>query len=149
MEHGEILIQGNHVSPGYWKNIQNEQKFENNWLHTGDIGYFDNDGYLFLVGRKDDLINVGGEKVFPQEIEDVLKLMDEIDDVAVKGIPDKLLGKIIKAYIITKDGIKLKDHEIISFCKGKLENYKIPKTIEFLDILPKNDQGKLLRNKLQ
>jgi long-chain acyl-CoA synthetase len=148
LEHGEILIKGNHVSPGYWKHIQNEQKFENNWLHTGDIGYFDKDGYLFLVGRKDDLINVGGEKVFPKEIEDVLKQIDEIDDVAVKGIPDKLLGQIIKAYIVTKNGIELKDNEIYSFCKGKLENYKIPKTIEFLEKLPKNDQGKLLRNKL-
>jgi long-chain acyl-CoA synthetase len=122
LEHGEILIQGNHVSPGYWKNFLNEQKFENNWLHTGDIGYFDNDGYLFLVGRKDDMINVGGEKVFPKEIEDVLRQIEEIDDVAVKGIPDKLLGQVVKAFIVTKDEIKLKDGEISSFCKGKLEN---------------------------
>ena len=148
LEHGEICIQGNHVSQGYWKTIGNNQKFENNWLHTGDIGYFDKDGYLFLVGRKDDLINIGGEKVFPKEIEDILKLMEKIDDVAVKGITDALLGQIVKAFIVTKNGVHLKDDEIYSFCKGKLENYKIPRIIKFLDKLPKNDQGKLLRKKL-
>jgi acyl-CoA synthetase (AMP-forming)/AMP-acid ligase II len=148
LEHGEICIQGNHVSQGYWKTIGNNQKFENDWLHTGDIGYFDKDGYLFLVGRKDDLINIGGEKVFPKEIEDILKLMEKIDDVAVKGITDALLGQIVKAFIVTKNGVHLKDDEIYSFCKGKLENYKIPRIIKFLDKLPKNDQGKLLRNKL-
>lgn len=147
MEKGEIFIQGPHVSLGYLKNIS-EKQIDDGWLHTGDIGYFDNDGYLFLAGRKDDLINVGGEKVFPKEIEDILKLMEKIDDVAVKGITDALLGQIVKAFIVTKNGAHLKDDEIYSFCKGKLENYKIPRIIKFLDKLPKNDQGKLLRNKL-
>jgi long-chain acyl-CoA synthetase len=147
MEHGEIYIKGPHVCLGYLTNTD-EKKFENNWLHTGDIGYFDEDGYLFIVGRKDDLINVGGEKVFPKEIEDVLKLFKEIEDVAVKGIPDKLLGQVVKAYIVPKKDIKLEDNELFLFCRGKLENYKIPKIIEYLSELPKNEQGKILRGKL-
>lgn len=147
MEHGEIFIQGPHVSLGYIKNTY-EKKIDDKWLHTGDIGYFDQDGYLFLVGRKDDLINVGGEKVFPKEIEDILITFDAIDEIAVKGILDESLGQIVKAFVVPKLGVKLTDNEIFSYCRGKLENYKIPMMIEYLTELPKNEQGKILRHKL-
>jgi len=148
LESGEIYIQGPHVSPGYLSNTSNKINFQNDWLHTGDIGYFDNDGYLFLVGRKDDMINIGGEKVFPKEIEDVIGSMKEIDEIAVKGIPDKSLGQIVQAFIVPEQKISLKDQDIVTFCKGKLENYKIPRIFTYLSKLPKNEQGKLLRNKL-
>jgi long-chain acyl-CoA synthetase len=148
LERGEIYIQGPHVSPGYLQNTSNKKTLDSDWLHTGDIGYFDNDGYLFLIGRKDDLINIGGEKVFPKEIEDIIGSMKEIDEVAVKGIPDKLLGQIVQAYIVTKQEMLVKDQDIVLFCKGKLENYKIPRIFTYLSKLPKNEQGKILRSNL-
>jgi long-chain acyl-CoA synthetase len=148
LEHGEIYIQGPHVSPGYLSNTSNKKNLHTDWLHTGDIGYFDNDGYLFLVGRKDDMINIGGEKVFPKEIEDIIGSMKEIEEVAVKGISDKLLGQIVQVYVVTKQEISIKDQDIVTFCKGKLENYKIPRIFTYLSKLPKNEQGKLLRSKL-
>ncbi len=148
LEHGEIYIQGPHVSPGYLSNTSNKKNLHTDWLHTGDIGYFDNDGYLFLVGRKDDMINIGGEKVFPKEIEDIIGSMKEIEEVAVKGISDKLLGQIVQVYVVTKQEMSIKDQDIVTFCKGKLENYKIPRIFTYLSKLPKNEQGKLLRSKL-
>lgn len=148
LERGEIYIKGPHVSSSYLSNIPNKKNFYTDWLHTGDIGYFDNDGYLFLVGRKDDMINIGGEKVFPKEIEDVIGSMKEIDEVVVKGISDKLLGQIVQAYVVTKHKMLIKDENIVLFCKGKLENYKIPQIFTYLSELPKNEQGKILRSKL-
>ena len=148
LERGEIYIKGPHVSPGYLSNSSNTNNSQNDWLHTGDIGYFDNDGYLFLVGRKDDMINIGGEKVFPKEIEDIIGSMKEIDEVAVKGIPDKSLGQIVQAYVVPEQKISIKDQDIVTFCKGKLENYKIPRIFTYLSKLPKNEQGKILRSKL-
>ena len=148
LERGEIYIQGPHVSPGYLSNTSNKKNLHTDWLHTGDIGYFDNDGYLFLVGRKDDMINIGGEKVLPKEIEDIIGSMKEIDEVAVKGISDKLLGQIVQVYVVTKQEMSIKDEDIVTFCKGKLENYKIPRIFTYLSKLPKNEQGKLLRSKL-
>ena len=148
LERGEIYIQGPHVSPGYLSNTSNKKNLHTDWLHTGDIGYFDNDGYLFLVGRKDDMINIGGEKVFPKEIENIIGSMEEIDEVAVKGISDKLLGQIVQVYVVTKQEMSIKDQDIVTFCKGKLENYKIPRIFTYLSKLPKNEQGKLLRSKL-
>jgi acyl-CoA synthetase (AMP-forming)/AMP-acid ligase II len=148
LECGEIYIKGPHVSPGYLSNSSNTNNSHNDWLHTGDIGYFDNDGYLFLVGRKDDMINIGGEKVFPKEIEDIIGSMKEIDEVAVKGIPDKSLGQIVQAYVVPEQKISIKDQDIVTFCKGKLENYKIPRIFTYLSKLPKNEQGKILRSKL-
>ena len=147
MESGEICIKGSHVSSGYITNNATTN-ISDDWLHTGDIGYFDNDGCLFLVGRKDDLINIGGEKVFPKEIEDILVELEGVDEVAIKGIPDDSLGQIAKAFVVRKTGTNLTDNEIFSFCRGKIENYKIPRIIEYLPKLPKNEQGKLLRHKL-
>jgi len=147
METGEIYIKGSHVSSRYISNTIPTDTSEE-WLHTGDIGYFDNDGYLFLVGRKDDLINIGGEKVFPKEIEDILINLEGIEDVAIKGISDDSLGQIVKAFVVCKIGTNITDNDIFSFCKGKIENYKIPRIIEYLHKLPKNEQGKLLRHKL-
>lgn len=147
METGEICIKGPHVSSGYITNTVTEHTSDG-WLHTGDIGYFDNDGYLFLVGRKDDLINVGGEKVFPKEIEDILINLEGIEDIAIKGIFDASLGQIVKAFVVCKIGTNITDNDLFSFCRGKMENYKIPRIIEYLPKLPKNEQGKLLRHKL-
>jgi len=147
METGEICIKGPHVSSGYFTDVA-KVKTSEEWLHTGDIGYFDTDGYLFLVGRKDDLINVGGEKVFPKEIEDVIINLQDIEEVAIKGIFDESFGQIVKAFVVRKMNADITDNDIISFCRGKIENYKIPKIIEFLPKLPKNEQGKLLRHKL-
>lgn len=147
-EKGEVWIQGPHVTLGYWKNKSADQKLQNHWLLTGDIGYLDDEGYLFLVGRSDDMINIGGDKVFPQEIEEILGSIDEIEDVGVKGIPDKLLGQVVKAFIVLRKDAQLQEKDVIQFCSKKLENFKVPRQVVFLDDIPKNEQGKILRNKL-
>ena len=94
------------------------------------------------------MINIGGDKVFPQEIEEILGSIDEIEDVGVKGIPDKLLGQVVKAFIVLRKDAQLQEKDVIQFCSKKLENFKVPRQVAFLDDIPKNEQGKILRNKL-
>jgi len=145
---GEVNVRGTNVSPGYWNDLEADKKIQDGWLKTGDIGYFDDDGFLYLMGRTDDIINTGGEKVAPKEIEDVLYLLEEIQEAVVKGVSDRLLGQTVKAFIVLKDDTTITEKEIIQHCSKKLESYKIPRHIEYVKNIPKNEQGKILRNLL-
>ena len=111
------------------------------------MGYFDNDGYLYLKGRKDDIINVGGEKVSPTEIELTIKQLDKVQDVGVIGIPDRTFGEIPVAFIVTK--VNLETNEILAHCIKTLERYKIPQNFIFIDSVPKNESGKIERSALK
>ena len=144
---GEIFIKGDNVIKNYWNNSKADQSIENGWLRTGDLGYFDSDGFLFLKSRKDDLINVGGEKFTPEEVELVIKEIPEILDAAVIGIPHDLFGQLPIAFIVTNNEIT--STQIINYCGKKLERYKIPSKILFLDVIPKTDSGKIKRNALK
>ena len=144
---GEITIKGDNVITNYWNNSKADNSINYGWLKTGDVGYLDSDGFLYLKSRKDDMLNVGGEKFTPEEVELVIKEIPEILDVGVIGIPNEDFGQVPVAFIVTNN--KISSAYIIKQCNEKLERYKIPQKIIFLDNIPKTDSGKIQRNILK
>jgi len=141
---GEIRVRGPNMCQGYYKNPEEEQKrFVYGWYYSGDIGRFDADGYLYVIGRKKDIIKTGSINVAPKEIEEILLLHPKIADAAVVGVSDPEWGEEIKAYIVPQEGERPGDAEIIKFCKEYLADYKIPKKIEFVRDLQRSDLGKV------
>lgn len=149
-EVGEILIKGDNVMMGYYNDQEaTGNVFINGWLRTGDLGRADEDGYIYIVDRKKDLIIMGGFNVYPREVEEVLYTHPKIMDAAVVGVTDPVRGEVPKAFIVVKEGETLTDKEIYTFLKGELAQYKIPRIIEFVDDLPKNAMGKVLKKSLK
>ncbi len=147
---GELVIRGPQVMKGYWKRPdETASTLRNHWLYTGDIAYMDEDGYFFIVDRKKDLIISGGYNIYPREIDEVLHEHPKIKEAVAVGIPHHTRGEIIKAYIVTQPEQTLTRAEVISFCRKKLANYKVPKKIEFREELPKTLVGKVLRRALR
>jgi long-chain acyl-CoA synthetase len=147
-EIGEILIRGPNIASGYWKlPKETEETFKEGWLHTGDVGFVDEDGYLFLVDRKKDIINVRGEKVSSREIEQVLESNPTIVEAAVVGVPDPYWGEKIVAFVVL--GGPTTEKEIIEYCKRYLTEYKLPREIRVVDSLPRSSVGKVLKEKLR
>jgi acyl-CoA synthetase (AMP-forming)/AMP-acid ligase II len=145
-EIGEIVIRGKHVMMGYWKNPElTKEVLRGGWYHSGDMGYMDEDGYLFLVDRKADMIVTGGENVYPKETEDVLYEHPAVMEAAVVSAPDEKWGERVQAVVVLKEGQKATAEELIKFCKERLAGYKCPKAVEFWDELPKTPIGKILR----
>jgi long-chain acyl-CoA synthetase len=144
---GEIRVKGPQFISGYRNRPEETAKaFRDGWLYTGDIGYFDEDEYLFVVDRKKEMILVGGYNVYPREIDEVIAKHPAILEVATVGVPDSFSGEAVKAYAALKPGAKLDRAELEAYCKERLVKYKLPKHIEFLDALPKTGVGKI--NKL-
>ncbi len=149
-EPGEIVVRGHCVMKGYWNNPEQTAKtIMNGWLHTGDIGKLDEEGYVYLLDRKKDLIIVGGYNVYPVEIENVLYTHPAVLEAAVIGQPDERLGEIPKAYIALKEGAEVSQEEIIKFCLEKLASYKQIREVEFIKEIPKTPTGKLMKRKLK
>ncbi len=145
---GEVCIKGKNVINEYWDNPKASSSIKHGWLYTQDLGYVDNDGYLYFKGRKNDTINVSGEKVFPEEVESVIRQIPEVADVAVIGMYDRLLGQAVRAYIQPK--VKNFDKKIIiDHCRKKLESYKIPRSIKIINVIPRTENGKLRREFLR
>ena len=142
---GEIWIKGNNVIKKYWNNVKNDKSIVDGWLQTGDIGYFDKEGYLFLKGRNDDIINVGGEKITPYEIEEVVKQIPGVEDVAVFGIDHEIFGQVVKLNVVKSKNSDLDKSKILTHCMKNLEKFKIPSKIDFVESLPKTDYGKVKR----
>jgi len=142
---GEIWIKGNNVITNYWNNSQADKNLVDGWLRTNDIGYFDDENYLFLIGRNDDIINVGGEKITPYEIEEVVKQISGIEDVAAFGIEHEIFGQTIKLNIVKSKNSDLDKSTILSYCIKNLEKFKIPTKIDFVESIPKTDYGKVKR----
>jgi len=142
---GEILIKGNNVIKKYWKNIESDKNIIDGWLRTGDLGFFDDHGYLYLVGRFDDVINIGGEKVMPDEIEEIVKQIDGVENVVAFGIDHEIFGQVIKLHVIKSKNSNLDKLSIITFCMKNLEKYKIPSKIDFVTNIPQTDYGKVKR----
>ncbi|MDT3698627.1 MAG: long-chain fatty acid--CoA ligase [Thermincola sp.] len=149
-EPGEIVVKSRRLMKGYW-NQQEKTKaaIRDGWLYSGDIAKIDEDGYIYVVDRKADLIISGGENIYPREIEDVLYNHPAVLEAAVIGVPDEKWGEAVKAFISLKQGATANEAEIIEFCKQNLASYKKPKTVEFLNELPKNGTGKLLKTALR
>ncbi len=148
-EIGEIVLQGPQVMKGYW-NRPDETAIvlKDGWLYTGDIGYMDEDGFFAIVDRKKDMVKVGGENVYPRDVEEVLFQNEKVLDCVAAGVPDEKMVDKIKAYIVLKPGYSATPEEIIEFCKGKMAKYKVPREVEFRESLPKNMVGKMLRRLL-
>jgi len=147
---GEIAIKGPQIMMGYYKKPEETQKaLRDGWFLTGDIGKFDEDGYLRVVDRKKDMIIAGGYNIYPVELDDVLMGHPKILEACTIGIPHEYRGETVKAFIVAKPGEVLTPEEVINYCKENLAAYKVPKIIEFIDELPKSAVGKILRRKLR
>jgi acyl-CoA synthetase (AMP-forming)/AMP-acid ligase II len=145
-EVGEIIVKSEAMMKGYWQlPEETEEKLKEGWLHTGDLGKFDEDGYLYLVDRKNNLIISGGKNIYPREVEDILYQHPMVLEAAVVGIPDDYWGEAVKAIVVLKKGAAVSEEEIIRFCREHLASYKKPKSVEFWGELPKNVQGKILK----
>lgn len=148
-EVGEVLIKGWAVMEEYYKEPElTAQVIKDGWFYTGDLGKIDDDGDLFIVGRKREVIIMGGLNVYAAEVEEVLYHHPEIREAAVVGLPDRMRGEIVKAVIVTKPGSKISSQEIISYCRERLDNFKAPRVIEFRKTLPKTGSGKIAKKLL-
>lgn len=148
-EVGEIVLRGENLLKGYFKNAEATAKaFRSGWFHTGDVGYRDADGFLFIVDRKSDMIIRGGENIYPREIDEVLYQHPAVQDAATVGVPDKLYGEEVKAFVVLREGATATEAELIAHCRAHLADFKCPKTIEFMKEIPKGPTGKLLKREL-
>ncbi|UCD56987.1 MAG: long-chain fatty acid--CoA ligase [Candidatus Hydrogenedentota bacterium] len=149
-EVGEIVIRGKNVMKGYYnKPEETAEALRNGWLHTGDMGKFDSDGYLYVVDRKKDMIITGGYNIYPAEVENVLYKHSKIAMATVIGVPDEIKGEIAKAYVVLKAGQSATEKEIIDFCRQRIAKYKAPRAVEFRDSLPVTPTGKILKRVLR
>jgi len=149
-EVGEIIIKCGNNMKGYWNNPEaTEESVVDGWLYSGDAGYFDKDGFLFIHDRVKDMIVSGGENIYPAEVENALMNHEDILDAAVVGIPDDKWGEAVKAFVVLKEGADLKDDEIISYVRTQIAGYKCPKSINYVEELPRNPSGKILRREIR
>ncbi|HET9032238.1 MAG TPA: AMP-binding protein [Dokdonella sp.] len=153
---GELVVRGGHVMQGYWRNEEATAKTlkagRYAWekvLHTGDLFRMDEEGFCYFVGRKDDIIKSRGEKVSPKEVENVLYALPGIKEAAVVGVPDEVLGRALKALIVKAEDVEIEAREIIAHCLARLEDFMVPRLIEFREALPKTNTGKIRRAVLQ
>jgi long-chain acyl-CoA synthetase len=143
-ETGEVITRGAVCMSGYWNNPQATSDIvKDGWVYTGDIGWMDEEGYLYLVDRKKDAIKTGGENVYAREVEDVLYSHPAVAEAAVIGVPDEAWGEVVKAVVALKPGITATAEEIMQFCKERLSSYKKPKSVDFLPELPRTAAGKI------
>jgi acyl-CoA synthetase (AMP-forming)/AMP-acid ligase II len=149
-EIGEIAGRGPQLMRGYW-NLADESAIalRGGWMHTGDAGIVDEDGYVYVQDRVKDMIVSGGENVYPRIVEEALFAHPAIADAAVFGIPDEKWGEAVKAAVVLRDGQSVTEEEIIEFCRGTLGGYQIPRSIDFIAELPRNPTGKVLKRELR
>ena len=149
-EDGEIIIRGPHIMQGYWRSPEEtERALRNGWLYTGDIGHVDEDGYIYIIDRKKDVIKYKGFGIAPAELESLLMEHPAVLDAAVIGIPDEVAGEVPKGFVVVCPGKNVTEEELISFVNGKLANYKKLHAIEFIEAIPRVPSGKILRRVLK
>jgi long-chain acyl-CoA synthetase len=157
-EVGEICIAAPQLMEGYWNDDaetavalrpHTDESGTRVWLHTGDLGYLDDDGYLFIVDRKKDLIKTSGYQVWPREVEEVIASHPAVAEVGAAGVPDPLKGEVVKAWVVRRAGQDTTEDELRTYCRGKLAPYKVPASVEFRQELPKTMVGKVLRRALR
>lgn len=149
-EAGELVVRGPCVMKGYHKLPEaTARALRNGWLHTGDIARMDEDGYIYIMERKDDMIIRGGENIYPREVEEILYRHPAVSEAAVIGVPDPMMGQEIRAYVVLRAGHAAREDELIEYCLANLTKFKTPKTVAFLEAMPKNQMGKILRKELR
>jgi long-chain acyl-CoA synthetase len=153
---GELVVRGGHVMQGYWRKPEATERTlrpgRYPWervLHTGDLFRMDDEGFLYFVGRKDDIIKSRGEKVSPKEVENVLYALPGVREAALVGVPDEIVGRALKAILVLDDGVELSPRDVIAHCSARLEDYLVPRLVEFRSGLPKTNTGKIRRSVLQ
>jgi long-chain acyl-CoA synthetase len=148
-EPGELILKGPQVMRGYWQMPEETANtLRDGWLYTGDIARMDDDGYLYIVDRKKEVINASGFKVYPREVEEVLYEHPEVVEGVAVGVPDEYRGETVKVFVVKKEGSSLKEEDLIAYCKDNLAPYKVPQLVEFREELPKSAVGKLLKRVL-
>lgn len=149
-EIGEICIKSPANTIGYWKLPEATAKtLVDGWIHTGDAGYFDEDGYIYICDRVKDMIVYAGENVYPAEIENILYEHPAVSEVAVIGVPDEDFGEMIKAIVVLKAGMKVTALDIVNHIRGKIADFKLPRSVEFTQSLPRTPSGKVQKTKLR
>ena len=149
-EIGEILARGPQVMKGYWKREEATAKtVVDGWLHTGDAGYLDDEGYLYIKDRVKDLVISGGENIYPAEVENTLMSHPAIADAAVIGVPDETWGEVPLAVLVAGDQGRISLEELTIHCRKTLAGFKVPKHLEYVDMLPRNPSGKILKKELR
>jgi len=149
-EIGELVVRGSNVMQGYWglpeASARTFRPGRNPWervLHTGDLFRMDDEGYLYFVSRQDDIIKSRGEKVSPREVESAIAEMEGVQEVAVVGVPDDILGQAVKAIVVRRDGFELSERDVLRHCAARLENFMIPRVVVFDSSLPRSENGKV------
>lgn len=147
---GEIVARGDLVMKGYWANPEaTAETLRGGWLHTGDVGHLDEDGYLYITDRKKDMIISGGSNIYPRELEEVICTHPAVHEVAVIGVPDETWGESVKAVVVLRPGVRATEAGIVEHCRRSLASYKKPSSVEFVAELPKNAYGKVLKRELR
>jgi acyl-CoA synthetase (AMP-forming)/AMP-acid ligase II len=147
---GEIVIKGDQVLSGYWRNPEATAKsFIDGWFRSGDVGRWDENGYLYIVDRKKDMILTGGENVYPREVEEILYEHPGVVEAAVIGASDSKWGEKVVAVVCRREGADLTGEELIAFCRERIASYKKPRHVVFVEILPRNASGKVLKRELR
>jgi acyl-CoA synthetase (AMP-forming)/AMP-acid ligase II len=152
-EPGEVHAAGPNIMPGYWQapaatGAAVAEEPSGRWLRTGDLGHRDTEGFLYLVGRRSEMIKTGAHRVSPAEIEEVLARLDGVAEAGACGVPDEQLGEAIQVVVVPKPGVKLTEREILAHCRRELSLYKLPKRVVFSASLPRTTSGKLRRHAL-
>ena len=149
-EVGEIVVRTRQIMKGYWRLDEATAKaVRDGWFYSGDAGYFDKDGYLYIHDRVKDMIVSGGENIYPAEVESALFAHPAVADVAVIGVPDEQWGESVKAVVVCKPGAVVTPAMLIAFARERIAGYKVPRSVDFIDILPRNPTGKLLKRELR
>ena len=149
-EVGEVVVRGHNVMKGYYKKPgATEEAIVDGWFHTGDLGKTDKDGFFYIVDRKKDLIIRGGMNIYPREIEEALFAHPDVVEVCVVGVPDAARGEEVKAYVVPRQDVEVTPDDLQTYCKERMARYKVPKSIEFMDNLPKGPTGKVLKRELR
>ena len=149
-EVGEVIVRGYHQMKGYWKLPEaTAEVLRDGWIHTGDLGYYDSEGYIFLVDRKRDVIISGAFNIYPKEIEDVIITHPKVKEVTVIGVPDAKWGEAVKAVVVPKEGAQIEEQEMIDYCRDRMASFKKPKSVDFIKEMPRNPYGKVQKTALR